>query len=70
MNTRLKMICATFGMVLGMGMLYPVQQVEAEENTESTAQEKSVIPEHISICGTVVSGMSVEEANAVVNQYV
>lgn len=70
MNTRIKMICATFGMVLGMGMLYPVQQVEAEENTESAAQEKSVIPEHISICGTDVSGMSVEEANAVVNQYV
>lgn len=70
MNTRLKMICATFGMVLGMGMLYPVQQVTAEENTESAAQENSVIPEHISICGTDVSGMSVEEANAVVNQYV
>ena len=70
MNTRLKMICATFGMVLGIGMLYPVQQVAAEENTESAAQENSVIPEHISICGTDVSGMSVEEANAVVNQYV
>ena len=70
MNTRLKMICATFGMVLGMGMLYPVQQVAAEENTESAAQENAVIPEHISICGTDVSGMSVEEANAVVNQYV
>ena len=64
------MLVAAFGIVCGIGLAFPVQQVAAEENTDDTTQDSAVIPEHISIGGTDVSGMSLDEANAVVQQYV
>lgn len=70
MKNRMRMLVAAFGIVCGIGLAFPVQQVAAEENTDDTTQDSAVIPEHISIGGTDVSGMSLDEANAVVQQYV
>ena len=70
MKNRMRMLVAALGIVCGVGLAFPVQQVAAEENTDDTTQDGTVIPDHISIGGTDVSGMSLDEANAVVQQYV
>lgn len=63
MKNRMRMLVAAFGIVCGIGLAFPVQQVAAEENTDDTTQDSAVIPEHISIGGTDVSGMSLDEAS-------
>lgn len=70
MKNRMRMLVAAFGIVCGIGLAFPVQQVAAEENADDTTQDGAVIPDHISIGGIDVSGMSLDEANAVVQQYV
>ena len=49
MKNRMRMLVAAFGIVCGIGLAFPVQQVAAEENTDDTTQDSAVIPEHISI---------------------
>lgn len=57
--------------VIGVTLIYP-QQVRAQEQVEENRDagvETQIIPQHISISGRDVSGMTAEEANKVLSDY-
>ncbi len=57
-------------LAFGLTLFGGVTPVAAEENTQTDETASSgVIPDHISIGGVDVSGMSVDEANAIVSEY-
>lgn len=78
MKQDMKKRILAFGLVVTMCCAMAPMWVYAEENTEADAEagvmpiseEGEVIPEHITICGTDVSGMTTAEAAEVVQNYV
>lgn len=68
MKNPMKVMVVAVGVLLTAGCLrMPTTVYAAEQGADAT---REVIPDHISICGTDVSGMTTEEAAQVVSQYV